>query len=858
MGMLKAVLVSVVTNPQRIQTTGGHHMRLTILFLVLISPMSVLADGVTFVRKPTVKKADGTFEVSFTMSQTTDVEAAIVGKGGRVVRHLAAGVIGAEVNPPPPLKTGLSQTLVWDRKDDKGKPAGRGPFTARVRAGLTPKLGRMIANPAEINPSPHYNRLFGLATDEGGRLYVASGSVYSGTPVFSIKVYDRQGAYVKTIMPIPPNLKPEEIEEFGDATLSGGLLTPANHHPIVPYVQPGGIVAFLGNQVRDGGLWLLSTEGKICQIDADTGRPIQWKSGPTTYRPSGGPMCWAVAPDNRTLFLSGHWNSRATRSKGEILFNDGIVYAVDPTTGKGEPLINIDVPDDVFWKTEFNGWYHFKNWGRKNGNAALHGMAVDTQGRLYVCDRVNQRLAVYDKEAKLLGSTAIEWPDLVTLSANGSVYVSTRRVIDGYKAINEFKMVKLSSAIDGEKLAEITFTGLNAPLMALDTSGECAVVWLSNVGPDGSKLVRIEDHGDKLVEAGGLQTGEPFGGVVKVWVEPNSDDVYLNDGWSNLSRYDGLTGEGGPIPIKAMDMAFDDDGRLYLYGRAGWREPIYRCDREFNPVPFSATGEPTTELTLAKDSEGRRLPVYGRYGTGWSNKGIDIGPDGRMYVRCMYDWNKYFVTVFKPDGTAEKHDRIQGGILGPLSEGSGGIRIDRAGFFYVGTDGFPAGTPNAHQWSSSIVKVKPSGGGILKLPETKQGKERGRIDPERGIVFEDYLFEGAVTAYPRMSPRQDRGCVCKEARFDIDQFGRLYVPDVLQFCIHVYDNQGNWITDIGHYGNCDAIGKASGPPIPFGWPMSCSINNAGRLYVADVLNHRVVRVDPLYAAEAECGVPVSQ
>ncbi|MBC8873372.1 MAG: hypothetical protein H8E44_28375 [Planctomycetes bacterium] len=456
-------------------------MRQTILFLAMIAPMSVHADEVKFIRKPTVKAVDGTFEVSFAVSQTTDVEVAIVDKGGRVVRHLTAGVIGGEVNPLPPLKTGLSQTLAWDGKDDDGKPAVRGPFTAQVRAGLTSKLGAMIANPAEINPSPHYNRLFGLATDEGG-----------------------------------------------------------------------------------------------------------------------------------------------------------------------------------------------------------------------------------------------------------------------------------------------------------------------------------------------------------------------------------------PIPIKAMDMAFDDQGRLYLYGQAGWREPIYRCDREFKPVPFPATGEPTTHLTLAEDSEGKRLPVYGRYGTGWSNKGIDIGPDGRIYVRCMYDWNKYFVTVFKPDGTAEKHDRIQGGILGPLSEGSGGIRIDRARFFYVGTDGFPAGTPNAHQWSSSIVKVKPDGGGIAQLPDPKEGEEPGRVDPERGIVFEDYLFDGAVTAYPRMSPRQDRGCVCKEARFDIDQFGRLYVPDVLQFCIHVYDNQGNWITDIGHYGNCDAMGNGSGPPIPFGWPMSCSINNAGRLYVADVLNHRVVRVDPLYAAEVACDVLASQ
>jgi len=415
-------------------------------------------------------------------------------------------------------------------------------------------------------------------------------------------------------------------------------------------------------------------------------------------------------------------------------------------------------------------------------------------------------------------------------------------------------VLKLSAAIDGEVLAELTLTGQNAPLMAVDTSATPPVVWLSNVGPEGDKLVRIEDRGDRLVEAGGLQTGEPVGGVVKVWVDPAGDDLYVNDGWNNLARYDGLSGQGGPIPIKAIDMAFDDAGRLYLYGREGWNEPLYRCDREFEPVPFSATGEPETDLTMALDAEGRRRPVYGRYGTGWSNKGIDVGPDGRIYVRCMYDWCKYFVTVFKPDGTAERHDRVQGGILGPLSAGSGGIRVDRDGYLYVGTDGQPAAAKVRQRWDSSIVKVKPTGGGIVPLPPADAAAPPESVTPQRGIAFDDYLFEGAVAVYPRMSPRQDRGCVCKEARFDVDEFGRIYVPDVLRFCIHVYDNAGNLLADVGHYGNCDDVGR-SGPATPFGWPMSCAANRAGRLYVADVLNQRIVRVDPAYTTEATVALP---
>lgn len=831
-------------------------MRSSGLLLLTISISASLSSAaeISFTHKPTVKKVGDRFEIRFTVSHQTDVEVAMVDRDGQVVRHLAAGVLGGKLPPPPPLLPGLSQTLAWDGNHDSGQRAEGGPFAVRVRAGLAPRLGRIIGNPAQINPSPHYNRLYGLATDRRGQVYVASGSVYSNTPVYAVKVYDRQGKYLRTILPMPAGLVPADVEEFGPATLRDGLLTPGNHDPLSPYVQPGGIVAFLGSRVRDGVLWLLNTEGRICRIRAADGRPLAWKSGPQTYKPSGGPMCWAVSPGGKSLWLTGHWNARATQSKGTIPFNDGIVYRVDPTTGRGEPLLRIDVPRDAFWKTEVNGWYHFKNWGRKNGNAAMHGMDVDRLGRLLVCDRVAGRLAVYDARGKPLGGTDVDWPDQVAQAADGTVYVSTRRVVDGYKAINELKLMKLSSAIDGKVLAQITLTGRNAPLMAVDTSSTPAVVWLSNVGPEGDKLARIEDRGHELVESGGLQTGEPFGGVVKVWVDPHGDDVYVNDGWNHLSRYDGLSGQGGPIRIKAIDMAFDDAGRLYLYGRAGWNEPIYRCDRDFKPVPFSATGKPETDLTMALDADGRRRPVYGRYGTGWSNKGIDVGPDGRIYVRCMYDWSKYFVTVFKPDGTAERHDRIQGGILGPLSAASGGIRIDRDGCFYIGTDGQPAAAKDDRHWGSTIVKVRPSGGGMAALPAADDTDPAESAPRQSGIAFGDYLFEGAVTAYPHMSPRQDRGCVCKEARFDVDRFGRVYVPDVLQFCIHVYDNAGNPLTDIGHYGNCDAVGR-EGPPIPFGWPMSCAVNRAGRLYVADVLNQRIVRIDPAYAAEATVALP---
>ena len=110
-------------------------MRRIVLLLVVVAPLAAQADAAKLVRKPKIMKVGDGFEVSFAVSQSTDVEVSILDKEGRVVRHLAAGVIGQDVKSPPPLKPGRSQNLVWDGKDDNGKSVGRGPFTMRVRAG---------------------------------------------------------------------------------------------------------------------------------------------------------------------------------------------------------------------------------------------------------------------------------------------------------------------------------------------------------------------------------------------------------------------------------------------------------------------------------------------------------------------------------------------------------------------------------------------------------------------------------------------------------------------------------------------------------------------------------------------------
>ncbi|MFQ5809971.1 MAG: hypothetical protein ACE5JM_10165, partial [Armatimonadota bacterium] len=545
---------------------------------------------------------------------------------------------------------------------------------------------------------------------------------------------------------------------------------------------------------------------------------------------------------------------------------DGQIFKVDPATGERSAFVSIDVPADSFWANESNGWYNYTNWGRKNGLSAIHGLAVDNDGRLYACDRVGQRIAVYDADGTLVGATSVEWPDLVALSPKGQeIYVTTRKIVDGYKAVNEVRVVKLSGWQDGKVLAELSLAGRNAPSMAVDATTDPTVIWLSNVGeceidPSGKNMktdgvTRIEDRGDTLVVTGTLGGEEALmpEAVVKVWADPWTDDIVVSDGWSGLTRCDGLTGEKKPFPLKGMDLCFGPDENIYVYGQKGWHELIARFDRNFEPVPFPATGENTTALTTTgKD-------VYGRYGHGWSNKGIFVDPGGRIYAHNMYDWHKYFVNVWDPAGKAEKHGGPGDGLIGPTDPAGGGLRVDASGHVYVGLHGVPTGfTAAADERNSrgAIVKFAPEGGGYVTLEQDERALDKGI--PWTGSRVGNFV-RGALAAYPVLAPQANKGCVCKEARFDLDSWGRLYIPNALDYLVRVVDNAGNEIVRFGHYGNPDSRGPGSAlpePDIPLGWPICVSAGHVeqGRLYVADALNRRVIRVDVEFAVEETCAV----
>ncbi len=95
-----------------------------------------------FAVKPEVKiegaGADRKWGITFASKAACDATVAVLDKDGRIIRHLASGVLGKNA-PWPFQQNALSQRIEWDGRDDQGKPAPAG-CTVRVSLGLQPRF----------------------------------------------------------------------------------------------------------------------------------------------------------------------------------------------------------------------------------------------------------------------------------------------------------------------------------------------------------------------------------------------------------------------------------------------------------------------------------------------------------------------------------------------------------------------------------------------------------------------------------------------------------------------------------------------------------------------------------------------
>ncbi len=287
---------------------------LVTLLVVLLGNMALAADSV-FKSPPSVTRNGSGMTVAFELKRSTDVEVAVLDARRKVVRHLAAGVVGGRQAAPPLQAGSLSQSIVWDGKGDAGKPVTE-PVAVRVRTGLRAKLGRLIGGSpyrGRATVTPYRGSLQGVAVDDEGNVFVKMMSDVgshgnTGLWPWQIRKFDSQGKYIETLLPYPPSTARAKANGYTLIDTGDGHFTPANQNSLYPVfsifgsaiyqrIRPGGELVFINSQARVLTFFKVDGSNAVRQV-------AMWPKEAEMPAPAWLDFEIAFSPDGRYAYYS--------------------------------------------------------------------------------------------------------------------------------------------------------------------------------------------------------------------------------------------------------------------------------------------------------------------------------------------------------------------------------------------------------------------------------------------------------------------------------------------------------------------------------------------------------------------------
>ena len=846
------------------------------------APLNAADEPPAFKTAPAVARRGKAFAVTFSVTAPTDV-AVSIRKNNRVVRHLAAGRLGDA--PPKPLTPGLTQSLTWDGNDDLGRKVDPAGCSVHVGLTLTPRFDRVLAWKGEALAGC----ISGLHVDPRGRLYVLNSPFKGPTRVVLL---DRSGRYLRTVVPFSAALPLEKVRPVGFLDFSPTDRVPIIRNPIffafypelfgnaTGYGLPHQTMARVGDQLVMTNAWFCNYacnvgRRRLLIVKTDGSLPENYLGPLLGKGRQPGFVHLAPVPGQNAVFATG----LTTTGEWKTAKPFHAVYKV-ALDSPGPPPVYLGRPE-----TPGSG---------ATGLNDPRGLAVDPHGNLYVADWANNRVAVFKPDRSLLGEVAVKQPGPICLHhTTNALYVMTvaaRRFPNG-----GLKILKLPPAVtpdgkwagSGPPLAELKLR-YGEQIFAVDGTAKPTVLWIGSRFQTPALLRVVEKDGKFSKPTPILPADDPayhLGGFLAV--DRRRDVVYVRrlrkpgGNGGRLVRIDGLSGKTTLMKLAADDLAVDRDGNLLTVVSAkDYVSRIVRLDPAGKPLPFAATG---TNVLV----EGSFLKKT-FFASQHCPRGLAVSPTGDIHVLYpsheLGKKQRYLfctVDVFASDGKRKRHQVLW------ASNAAGGVCADAAGNIYVSENLKPKGQPvppelagkvpagrrwtrgfNWYPWLyGSVVKFPPQGG-AAKVPMAWAGyygwkplpewKTPTAPPPKPVECTWDYgrkaHVQNAARLYPGISPAPSPlgGCVCFSPRFDLDGFGRLFLPDIARFSVRVLDNAGNLIRRIGRYGNPDDTGR--GEYVPLAWPQYVALSDAA-LYISDPHNRRLLRVDLTYAAEKTVPLP---
>jgi len=383
-----------------------------------------------FVQRPVVTRDGDRVTIAFETKGLCDVTVAVEDDTGRIVRHLAAGVLGPNT-PAPFRKNARKQAIVWDRKNDKGEYVDdRDKHAVRVSLGLKARYERNLMWSSKKR-GPTAVMVLGweppLVTPAPEGVYVCDGE-WSGEHV---RLFDHEGNYVRTVYPWPaarvkdvPGLKMLAAPDVAGPC-------PLRWHYSQYTMLTTEAEAFGGSwpdrqkkvglqnsamAVRGGRLALAAARVNYLATDAAAGR-VELE-GPVVSYPAKirnnvaigtfqfGPRSAAFDPTGEWLYLTGY-------AFHVFETQDGF-HGVTRVRTKGRE------PPQVFAGNMIQ-----RKYGSDNAHLSFPmSVACDAAGRVYVCDYMNDRIQVFSAARELLKTVRATKPvELAIHPDTGELYV---------------------------------------------------------------------------------------------------------------------------------------------------------------------------------------------------------------------------------------------------------------------------------------------------------------------------------------------------------------------------------------------------------------------------------------------------
>jgi sugar lactone lactonase YvrE len=735
-----------------------------------------------FSEKPKVTRNGDQVTVTFETKGLCDVTVAIENDQGRIVRHLACGVLGDHA-PPPFQKNSKKQTVTWDGKDDQDVYVDdKDRHTVRVSLGLKAQLERTLFWSPKKRVSPRMPLVH--ASPEG--VYV-----YDGDVVDHIRLFDHQGNYLRTIYPFPSDklqlvkgLKQQTFPQDGNPLpLKVGffqatfLTSGPNAGPRHADGHPGqaGRALAVGNDriaLVDRFLNRLGTDGSTGSLDLGGPRTLIPLKGSGDVPVEATPTSVAFSPDGRWLYLAGYtW-----KKPYSYLANFATLPVVlrMEYAGDKEPEL-------------FLGSLKPEEQGKDNEHFNVPNSVVcDAKGRVYVSDFLNDRVQIFSPDGKYLKTIETPKPAQVCVHhKTQEIYVfswavpnahTTRlsvkavltrfgpfddpRTIDSFPLPVPFYEENITEWYGGSHLGY----GEGEPvLVTLDSWADSPTIWLSRERKHGStwdnmgirmlavrggELKEVGDFGKDAVQAVG-RVGPATFHRQRLFINPKDGMLYVAEdrGFTKsvveLLKINPSTGnvQFVPLPFSAEDVAFDLNGLIYLrtndklvrYDAVTWREVPFDYGEERPDCGFTADGMglKTTRVMSAVDMP---APV------GWHHGGLAVSSRGHIAVSCYNKAPPRARTDTKEVHVAEKYTPAiypgrtrmgeihiwdsRGKLIGedvfPGVAMMNGVGLDRHDHLYVLAAGNRVldGRPYFNPMAGVLMKVRPKNAKVLSTART--------------------------------------------------------------------------------------------------------------------------------------------